>query len=464
MGKKKKNKAADYFNMTVEEQKATAEMLHAAETGEISFLDSLDYKVPTSPKYQSSFKRQIEMACIEMMNDKKYENYESNGYIADTEQIESQHISDADDIDNEIIENVEDDYEDTSEYEQSSFDENQSYIENIQNNYNAEINKTKSVNDNIARINFEYNSIIGRLMIDDGYIATPVSVIQTSSIQIDNSQIPEDSDELTGIFSKIFYYIISCKHPAVIMSEDTFEIEFSMFSKINFNKFIFFKNNGFVYAYVLDENVIDTFYEVASIFNLDNTELLSYVIGTAYAAHNIHNKFMYNDEDEVESVMDDRHSIKDLIKLIEEDPETDYAGHHSSGDVLSRMKVTDLQSFVSDVYNMMENLIEYEDSEVEEDCNESDDCDEWDVEDDDVDPNDFPDSFSEDSFSGEISPEINQLIDEVIDELDDEDDSDVETIENVNITETSTTTNIEVVKTSNSDEDDMILPIIHRNR
>jgi hypothetical protein len=251
-------------------------------------------------------------------------------------------------------------------------------------------------------------------------VTTPVSVCHTSSINLNEDNIPTDSDGFGALLSKIYYFIISCKHPAVIMSQETFEIEFSVFSKLNFNKFIFFKNNGFVYAYVLDAGEMDNFYSVIDIFKMEDNDILRYVVGAAYASNTMHNIFMYNDEDEVESVMEARHSVKELVKLIDDDTDTEYAGHNSSGDVISRMKVTDLQTFVSDVYSILEDLIESEDDDDDEnpydidDESDSDDDSEEDTEleddddDDDISINDFPD----DTISTDIS-DINSMIDSI---------------------------------------------------
>lgn len=432
MGKKNKNNQIDYFNMTPEEQMANAEMFNDYEKGKISFLDDLNYKVPTAPVRQSDYKKQIERACLGIIDndddDKVYDNEittllnkreshddegdiegndESNDYIP-----YSSIINDNEKLDNKSDEVVISITEPTATITASKAESD-----------------VKMIFDNIPRICFAYNNIIGKMMIDDGYVTTPVSICHTSSIELNEDNIPKDSDAFATLLSKIFFFIISCKHPAVIMSENTFEIEFSMFSKLNFNKFIFFKNKGFVYAYVLDSDETDNFYSVAEIFNMDDDSVLRYVIGTAFASNTMHNIFMYNDEDEVESVMEARHSVKELIKLIDNDPDTEYAGHNSAGNVMTRMRVTDLQTFVSDVYGILEDLIETEDEEEDDDdenpydisdCEDSNE-DEEEVnneEYDDIDINVFPD----DDNNTSDTEDINSMMDDIESSDDNEED------------------------------------------
>ena len=425
MGKKKNKKyEIDYFNMSPEEQMANAELFHEVETGEVSFLDALNYNVPSAPVAQSDYTRQIERACLGMVDDK--ETYDE--VIAEVDAIINENIEEIIDvIINEEPEIVIDDNIEPDDKISETCQSSQVIINKV----------TNKDEDCIPRIRFHYEPIVGRMMIDDGLISTAVSVCHSSSIELDTDHIPDDSDEFGSLISKIYYYIITRKHPAVIMSEDTFEIEFSMYSKIDFNKFIFFKNDGFVYAYVIDDCDRENFYSVVEIFNMDNDDLLRYVVGAAYAANTIHNVFMYEDEDEVTSVMDARHSVKELIKLIDNDSKTEYAGHNSSGDVMSRMKVNDFQSFTNDIRNILESLIlddEYEDDDEDGEYEEEDD----------VDINDFPDFDT---------PVNTDNIDEMFEELESSDDIVIE----------EKITTIEKVETS-SDDGSMVLPVIHRRQ
>jgi hypothetical protein len=167
-----------------------------------------------------------------------------------------------------------------------------------------------------------------------------------------------------------------------------------------------------------------------TIFNMNNDALLRYVIGTAYACNTMHNIFLYNDEDEVANVMEDRNDVKALLDLVVDDPATCYAGHNSARDVLNRMKVTDLIPFISSMYSTLDDLIVSEDYDDEDDMNESDyanddmddsendetdesddddeDSDDEDESDDEVSVDDFP---TDDEFSAIDNDDIESLFD-----------------------------------------------------
>ena len=468
MVKKNKNRAVDYFNMTPEEQMANAEMFHDVEQGEASFLDALNYKVPKAPIAQSDYTKQIEKACLGCIEEDEEETYLSKVGIAVNES--SSHNEN--EFDEYIAHHVEvdndDDYEDIDETPYIPYSSMTSVKETIiekeiivndtddsrkhtsNNNNDVECNNSykKLSTSIIPRVHFHYEPIVGKMLIDDGLVSTPVSICHTSSLNINSDMIPDDDDNLGQLVSKIFYFIITCKHPAVIMSENTFEIEFSMYSKINTNKFIFFKNDGFVYAYVLDEDAAENFYSVADLFNMDDADILRYIIGTAFAANTMHNIFMYNDSDEVESVMEARHAVKDLIELVEKDSNTEYAGHNASGSVLTRMGVTDLQSFVTEVRELLEDFLV--------DNNDDDDEEDDEVEDDETDDDDF-DSDDSDDVDIMDYPDIDK--DENIDDID-------KMLENIDSDEVSKTTvietKIEIEKVASNETDDMVLPVIHR--
>ena len=96
MSKKNKKNKVDYFNMTPEEQMANAEMFHDVEQGEVSFLDALNYKVPTGPIAQSDYTKQIEKACLRDLEKDEDETYLS---VVDHAIGYTSEKSDIDDID-----------------------------------------------------------------------------------------------------------------------------------------------------------------------------------------------------------------------------------------------------------------------------------------------------------------------------------------------------------------------------
>ena len=426
MGKKNKNKKKnqfDYYNMTAEEQKANAELFSDYEEGEASFLDALNYKVPSAPISQSSFTKQIEAACLSMNTNKTNEteeveenNDESNNYyfneldsVISNNHVESHDTDDVieddtdEDVDNDDIENNNIYYCDDLVPDNNINDEETDEEEDV----DDKVEDTKRSID-IPMIHCRYNNMTGRIIIDDEAIATPVSLICTSTIEIDKEMIPTDPDEYSTIINSIFYYIISCKHPSAILSEDAFEIKFGIFKYINSNRVIFFRQNGFVYVYILDEDMRDTFFDIADVVNMDEDRFIRYVVGAAYAANTMHNTFMHDDEDEVESVMEERHNINDIIEYIESNFEVDHVGHDNSGDVFTRLHVMNIDTFVPAIRTKLDDLLMADDDEDDEEETEDDgssydysrvdhsaieELEEFDdYDDDDIDVDDYPDN------------------------------------------------------------------------
>lgn len=457
--KKNKNKAVDIFDISVEEQKANAELFHDVEMGEASILDALNLKVKHAPVSQSEYTRQIAEACFGIKSASDEDVVENNYIDSINEAMNQTNVEACDDVINEVIdeiiaieandnvgEQVTTIVEETITHTETVVSVKEpEYVENDESKIEAPI-------DIIPRIRFRYNHSIGKMFVDDGWVATPISVCHSKTIELDEDMIPDGGDAYASLLSKIFFFIITTKHPSVIMSEESFNIKFGVFSKINFSRFIFFKNAGFVYVYVVEPEEIVNFYSVSEVFNMDNTELLRYCVATAYACNTVHNSFMYYDEDEVDSVMEDRHAIKELMDLIDTDEKTEYAGHNVSGDVISRMQVKDLLSFVSDTHNTLDELLdEIEDDDDDEDDDDIDDTDEDDDNDDESD-----DSYDEDDVNVNDFPDIDDLTtgtDDIDQKMEEEEP--IETI--ISKVEASVTRTV-----TNNSNNDMILPIVRR--
>ena len=458
MGKKhnKKNRDLnDCLDLSPEAQKEGAIRLDAYEDGEISFLEYINYTEPTSTRHRSDFSRQLEYAYMskatkdeieqnyyreendnndddnDQYTDRYPNNYNDDEYYYDNDQ----EIKEPDDITDDVME----------EYIQSYHINNET-DENVN-----EYEDTNKMNIEppiyIPQIHCRYDDITRRVIIDDDAIQTNISLVYSTAIDIKEELIPDDMDEFSTLVSRIFFYIITCKHPSVIVTENAFAIEFGKFKEINSDRILFFRHNGLVYIYILDEYMRDNFYSITDIAMMDKSEFIKYLIGASFISNNMNNKFMSNDEDEVDVIMDERHDIKNAIKYIEQNFDVVYMNNDTSncGDPFNRLKVFNYEKFVTGVrYTIDDFAIEDEedddDEEIEYDdynyemVNENDDVDvdEVDEEADDVDINDFP--------------------------IDDDNDTLMENTETV-----ENTSNIEKVATTNtSSNENMTMPIIHR--
>ena len=447
MGKKNKKKIKfDFYenDISVEEQRANAELFDELENGEASILDVLNYKGPNAPISQSGFTRQIESACFDMKP------------VIDDESEDDSHIEYENTV-SECIQRKPNYDETTNEYVEECVESLDDETEEVYDVTDEIIENDNTSKYRVPQIHCTYNHMTGRVIIDDEAIPTVISPIYTATIETDPEFIPTDPDEFSTLISRIFFYIISRKHPTVIVSEETFEIKFSIFANIESDRFIFFRNNGFVFVYVLDEDMRDTFYGVKDVYNMDDETFLRYLVGTAFISNNMHNVFMYNDEDEFDCVMEERHNINELIAYIEQNADVEYAGHNSSsGNVMTRLHVFNMDKFVNDVRNTLEDLIltdddeddenEYDYEKIEED---GDDITEEEM-DDDIDVTDYPDD--DDMMTN--TDDIDQLFEEM--------ESSDNIASSALATKVEETTVEKVATVDSSKNDSMVMPIIRR--
>ena len=371
MGKKKKYK--DIFDVSPEEQKALMDAFSDLEKGEKSILDVVQYEVPTSPKrHVGNYVHQIEDALFgeDDVSEDESENYDESypdrPLVTEYEKVIG-------------IQNTEPNEVPKPPTETEDERVQRMAMKIAQDRINELAKTSKNSNDDseastVPRITFKYNNTVGRMIIDDGLISTAVSVMHTSMVKSDPEYFP-DGDEAFGEFmSKIFFYIVACKHPSLIVDIKTFELEFNMFESLS-KKFVFFKNEtlGKVFCYVLEENATKNFYHVESEFKLDKIGLYLYAICTAYTVGTVHNIFQFEDEDEVMSVMNARNDVKSFIKLIESDPETKYSGHnYSSHDIYKSLRVINHEKFIMDVRTLLDDSL-LDDEDDDEDYGDIDD-------------------------------------------------------------------------------------------
>ena len=456
MGKKhnkKKNNFYDYIDMSPEEQKAGAIRLDEYENGEISFLEAIGYKESEAPRNKSNLNKQIEAAYINRVKEEgKLQNNRNNSY---NDYNNDRYMEEDDDnVDNN---QVYDNDDNEPEYEEEKHEEvnSNNTDENTTSNQNS--SGTEIIH-HIPQIHCYYNNMTGRCIIDDEAIQTTISPVYTTAIGIDESFIPDSEEEFKTLTSGLFYYIMTRKHPSVIISEEAFKIHFRIYNSINSNRIYFFRHNGLVYIYILDEEMHDNFYKIFDIINMSKEDTIRYFIGATIASDNMNNIFMAHDEDEVSSVMEERHNIKDLLMFIEQEFETEYSGHDSSSDdIIDRLRVFNFDTFESKIRSHIEEFISYDEDNEDEDDGDIDNYDDYDI-DDEKDEDVSYIEEDDDEINVDDFPDIDELKTNT-DDIDQrmEDDEPVENItQNVQVIEKVTTTD-------SSTKNNMTMPI-HRRR
>ena len=423
MSKKNKNRKFDYFDMSYEEQIANAQMFNDLEEGTVDITQIGDYVVPEAPFGQSDLNRQIENRLLGKEDDSDRDPIrDAVENIYGTQDEEDSGYYDGNNIffdPDPVSAKVTEKKVATSSKPQPSVS-TVTTVDHASATVTTVKQEQESPKCTIPEITCRYNRNIGKLFVDDGLVSTPISAFFGFTTEIDTAMIPSDADELGELMSSIFYYIISCKYPSVIMTEGTFELEFSIYQDVNINKFMFFRNNGYVFVYVIQEDAIDNFYSVFDDLkstNIPEEEMqIRFMLGAALAAGTVHNIFPSEDDDEVDCVMDIRHDIKGLLKLIDEDPDTEYAGHNSgNGSVWKNLRVIKFNEFQRAVRQKLTDLEPYEEDEDEDDYNDE----EFNV-------GNVPDGESDEESEDDDFPDIidsktgTDDIDRMMDELEDE--------------------------------------------
>lgn len=383
MSKKKKK---DYFDLSVEEQKAQMEAFDALESGEISMLDIMNYDVPSGSAVnkKSDYTKQLENFLF------------ADGETIDyTDKLESALIGDDDNI---YPQSFKTDFEKMLDIEHkpseikreeisASVEENIGETKTTYEKCEAVVKPSteadkKVVNESqnyyVPEIDIRYNKPTGRILIDDGLISTPISVLHSLAVDFDNSLYPDDPDSMGDLLSQIFKYMVACKHPSVIIPKKQFEDEFAIYQSVDNSRFVFFYHaiTESVFCYLIDKKSRETLYNISDFYpSIDEHELLKFFIGAAFACGTSHNCFMFNDEDEVEEVANVRNDVRALTKLIESDPNTTYSGdHYGSNDVYKSLNVISHSQFINDTYQILQDFI------IEDDDDDIEDEDEYDEE------------------------------------------------------------------------------------
>ena len=228
-------------------------------------------------------------------------------------------------------------------------------------------------------IRIRIDEVTAHCFIDDGIVSTPINAIAAWTKDINHELIPQNNELLSRLFSSLYFHIITTKYPSCIMDVDTFLGLFKGVKSLDPNKFAFFKQDKFIYAYVIEEDAYKHFYSAFDTFNLDKEQQMQFIVNAAVTANVVHNAFPATDEDEVERVLEIRHNVTGLYKMIIEDPETVFDNEFDE-DPLDALHVISLPDFKADVLSNLSDLTDlsyglddddddedYDDDEDEED-------------------------------------------------------------------------------------------------
>lgn len=441
MSKKNKNKEFDPFNMSFEEAKQTASLINELVKGEdVSIGEIMNNDVDYNNDRHSTFTSQLNEFVNNMINetcdDNVVEKTTEHRYSVNDDEMNITSIDITEAVNNTNSTNM--------------YVKSDNIMQTISDGYNYKVgvindslmHGEESVigNDNVLvqsksfqrAVSFKYNKLFNKMVIDDDIFETVIDIDDALNSDVDITGVISeytDADELCSIYSEFYYYIVTRKVPTLIIPADKFEIEFGIYSELS-NHYVFFKKDENVFMYIVPES--DALYK--PVHMCKSSDILKYIIYTARECNKSATVFDSESNDLINVLIKD--SIRILPGIINTgislEPETKYANHNTSAwsEVWKNLRVLDYDEFVKSVESKFNNRV----------------IDEDDIPD--IDDNDLP-SLNDEDDDNSTYPEISEFD---------------------HTPRLSTPFHAEEIETGNnkdkpiSNDDSMIMPVIHRKK
>lgn len=380
MGKNKKKKRG-MFDLSAEEQMASADFLYDLEQGEASIADLFDVeKKYTNNGIPADLEAQIS-ADFNNMNGRgeQLEPVEDNIPVTSSGLVPTIREEDVPKV-------VKKEKEQKSFYDLATKQKKNKYkeekVEAVEDSPEMGIDEPYDHDDeeeviDVREIKCDYNETINHFFIDDDIVNTPCYAKLADELYIEGVFDQEDVDEKIEV---IFTYIVSLKHPSVIYTTEEFDDTFSGVNEYDEMKFMFMeRDETTIYAYYVD---YESFLEMKEIINEkaagDLNKVLAHWINIAYACGIKNNGFITDDIEYVLPLsLSEYNSLdkkKSLANLLFDDDETDAI---DSDEVFEVISVEDLQKMARKIIltlnpDMADEIEDIDDFDDEDDGDEED--------------------------------------------------------------------------------------------
>ena len=370
MGKKKK-KQRDSWDLTAEEQMELADAFYEAEKkGQLLKLDK-DGKA--SKFTENGLEPGIEELIHQRLVASEHKNDEN---LTNNTNDEPETFDDlVDDFDNdEESENVE------------SYD---SFIDKLSKNesYDVDDSEDDELTDQVTtpvsintsnQIKFRFIEDLNRLIIDDGIAPTSISIDYVHSTAIKDMEY--DDDYTGNTVSLLYYYILSTKHPYMILTKEEFVNIFRNVASDNTQNIILMEiNDKYVAVYLVDKDTNKVLLDkIPEIYEFNNKEMLQFMLTIATNSGSIHNTFFYDQETYIEKLIDYTKSYTNLDDLTLLLNNSDTKFFDDSEDISERtyetlaedLIILDFESLRDEAMAIIEDITDESDDEI---INEEDD-------------------------------------------------------------------------------------------
>lgn len=231
-----------------------------------------------------------------------------------------------------------------------------------------------------------------RVFIDDGWVSTPVSVNLSQSAVFQKGAVASLSEvEYTSIVVMLQAAIFFHKFPAASFTEEQFAKTFCGIRSLDLSKFRFFKtkvggtDDVIIHGYIID-GFADELYNILEHYDFNDRESTIQFLRAAYEACSMGNSaFFYDDQDDIDIVVDDRLNHDDFRRIVLGDEGTEMIGRgEAAPNPMEALSVADIQKVYTTLNTALDSILAYESDDEDTDFSVPDDDDEDDTDSDDV--------------------------------------------------------------------------------
>ena len=366
MGKKKK-KQRDSWDLTAEEQMELADAFYEAEKkGQL-------LKLNKDGKASKFTENGLEPGIEELIHQR----------LVASEHKNDENLTNNTNDESETFDESVDDFDNDEESEEvESYD---SFIDKLSKNesYDVDDSEDDELSDQVTtpvsintsnQIKFRFIEDLNRLVIDDGLAPTSISIDYVHSTAIKDMEY--DDDYTGNTVSLLYYYILSTKHPYMILTKEEFVNIFRNVASYNTQNISLMEiNDKYVAVYLVDKDSKEVLLDkIPEIYEFNNKEMLQYMLTIAINSGSIHNAFFYDQETYIEKFIDYTKSYTNLddlnnsgIKFFDDSEDISEITYETLVDYLV---VLDFESLRDEAMAIIEDITDESDDEI---INEEDD-------------------------------------------------------------------------------------------
>lgn len=354
MGKKKK-KQRDSWDLTAEEQMELADAFYEAEKkGQLLKLDK-------DGKASKFTENGLEPGIEELIHQR----------LVASEHKNDENLTNNTNDEPEMFDELVDDFDNDEESEEvESYDVDDSEDDEL----SDQVITPVSIN-TTNQIKFRFIEDLNRLVIDDGLAPTSISIDYVHSTAIKDMKY--DNDYTGETVSLLYYYILSTKHPYMILTKDEFIDIFKNVAEYDTRHITLMEiNEKYVAVYLVDKETHEVLLDkIPEIYEFNNKEMLQYMLTIAFNSGSIHNTFFYDQETYIEKMIDHIQTYTNLDDLTLLLNTSDTKFFDNSEDISTRtyetliedLTVLDFESLREEAISVIEDITDESDDEIIDD-------------------------------------------------------------------------------------------------